>query len=304
MARNKKQSETLEKFMNRLIVQLQVNGQQRTMQHYQATLHSIMRYKQGLYLHQIDADLVQSFESYLKNVAKTCRNTSSFYLRILRAVYNRAVESGYVIQQHPFKNVYTGIDKTNKRAVSVEVIRSIKHLNQEELSPKQEMARDTFLMCFYLRGISFIDLAHLRKSDIKDGYLHYTRSKTGQRLSVKWEKAMQDIVAKYQHLTTYSPYLFPFLVGNERDAFRLYHNAESRIAYHLKKIGVKIGVQGKLTLYVARHSWATVARDRNVSVSVISQALGHDAEKTTQIYLRSIQSSEIDKANAEIIDSL
>ncbi len=302
---NKKQSETLEKFMNRIIDRLKVNGRYRTMQHYRSTLHSVKRYKQDVCLNQIDADLVQSYEAYLKNVEKVCRNTSSFYMRVFRAVYNQAVEKGYVPQRHPFKNVYTGIDRTNKCAIPIDVVSSIKNLNQ--LSPGQEMARDTFLMCFYLRGISFIDLAHLRKSDLKNGYLHYTRSKTGQRLLVKWEKEMQDFADKYRHLTTSSSYLFPYLVSEAKDKHeetKLYHNAEARIAYHLKKIGTKIGVKGKLTLYVARHSWATAARNRNVSISVISQALGHDSEVTTQIYLRSIQSSEIDKVNAEIIASL
>ena len=182
----------------------------------------------------------------------------------------------------------------------------------KDLTPKQELARDTFMMCFYLRGISFIDLAHLCKSDLKDGYLHYTRSKTGQRLSVRWEKDMQDIVDKYQAQTVSSPYLFPFLVGDSSNnhsgkqdkvqtELRLYHNAEARITYHLKKLGAKMGINGKLTLYVARHSWATAARDNQVSLSVISEALGHNSETTTQIYLRSIQTSEVDDANAKLL---
>ena len=167
-------------------------------------------------------------------------------------------------------------------------------------------------MSFYLRGISFIDLAHLRKSDLKDGYLHYTRSKTRQRLTIRWEKEMQELLEKYQAQTASSPYLFPFLVddGNKsqdktidkkKGTVRLYRNAEARISYHLRKLGTKIGIKGKLTLYVARHSWATAARDNHISISVISEALGHHSVTTTQIYLRSIKSSEVDDANARIL---
>ena len=123
---------------------------------------------------------------------------------------------------------------------------------------------------------------------------------------------MQKLLEKYQHQTVSSPYLFPFLVddGYKRqdktidrklDEVRLYHNAEARISYHLKKLGTKIGIKGKLTLYVARHSWATAARDNHISISVISEALGHHSEITTQIYLRSIKSSEVDDANAQIL---
>lgn len=228
------------------------------MLHYRATQNSIMQYRDGkdLTLSEIDADLVKSYEAYLKNVVGVCRNTSSFYLRIFRAVYNKAVGKGYAVEQKPLKHVYTGIDTTRKRAVSADMISSIKKLSHN-LSPMQKMTKDTFLMCFYLRGISFIDLAHLRKSDIKNGYLHYTRSKTGERLSVKLGKDMQAIVDKYHRLTSSSPYLFPFLVSHisaKQEESRLYHNAESRISYHLVKIGMKVGIQGKLTLYVARHS--------------------------------------------------
>ena len=112
-----------------------------------------------------------------------------------------------------------------------------------------------------------------------------------------------------------SPYLFPFLVddGNKSQdktidkknaTVRLYRNAEARISYHLRKLGTKIGIKGKLTLYIARHSWATAARDNDVSISVISEALGHHSETTTQIYLRSIKSSEVDDANAKILAAL
>ena len=112
-----------------------------------------------------------------------------------------------------------------------------------------------------------------------------------------------------------SPYLFPFLVDDRnksqdktidkmQEEARLYHNAEARISYHLRKLGTKIGIKGKLTLYIARHSWATAARDNDVSISVISEALGHHSETTTQIYLRSIKSSEVDDANAKILAAL
>ena len=318
MARSKKTSESLFSFMNILIALLLKNGQLRTMLHYKATLNSYMRFRAGkdITFKEIDAEEMQSYEAYLKNVAKVCANTSSFYLRILRATYNKAVEKGYATQQNPFKDVYTGIAKTNKRAIPTESVSSIKRLDSTiVLTPKQELARDTFMMCFYFRGISFIDLAHLRKSDLKDGFVSYTRSKTGQRISIRWEKDMQDIVDKYQAQTADSTYLFPFLASDTNsqkgsiqdkrlDELRLYHNAESRITYHLKKLGAKMGINGKLTLYVARHSWATTARDKNISISIISEALGHNSETTTQIYLRSIQSSEVDDANAEILASI
>ena len=318
MSRNKKTSESLFQFMNLLIALLQKNGQYRTSLHYKATLNSFKRYRddKDIALCEIDAEEMRSYEAYLHHTAEVCSNTSSFYLRILRATYNKAVAKGLTPQQHPFKEVYTGIAKTRKRAISTENVSQMKRLDSvKNLTPKEEMARDAFLMSFYLRGISFIDLAHLRKSNLKDGYLHYTRSKTRQRLTIRWEKDMQELMEKYQAQTASSPYLFPFLVddGNrsqnktidkKKEEVRLYHNAEARISYHLRKLGDKIGVKGKLTLYVARHSWATTARGNDISMSVISEALGHHSETTTQIYLNSIKSSEVDDANAQILAAL
>ena len=294
-------------FMNGIITQLHKNGQHKTWQHYRATFNSFMRFRQNrdISLRKMDAAMMESYEAYLKQ-QNVCRNTSSFYMRILRAVYNRAVEQGLIPQQYPFRRVYTGIDTTRKRAVSFDTIKLIQQLDLQQ-SPSSDLAKDTFLMSFYLRGISFIDLAHLKKSDIRDGYLHYNRSKTRQHITVKWEPQMQELVDKYKHLTQNSPYLFPFLHDNgdaEKPESQLYHNAESRITYHLKKIQRQLSIPGNLTLYVARHSWATAARDHHLPMSVISEGLGHDSETTTQIYLRSISSSEVDRFNANMLREL
>ena len=271
MSRNKKTSDSLFSFMNRLVALLMKNGQYRTSLHYKASLNSFKRYRDNkdIALREIDAEEMRSYEAYLHHTAKVCSNTSSFYLRILRATYNKAVVKGLTPQLHPFADVYTGIAKTVKRAIPVETVSQIRHLESvTRLTPEEEMARDTFLMSFYLRGISFIDLAHLRKSDLKDGYLHYTRSKTGQRLTIRWEKEMQDLLEKYQAQTVSLPYLFPFLVeeGNKsqentidrmQEEVRLYHNAEARISYHLRKLGAKIGIKGKLTLLTSSLFCAT-----------------------------------------------
>lgn len=308
-----KRTYTLVKFMTHIISQLKANGQSRTMRHYQATLNSFMRFRKNkdITLKQINADVIQSYEVYLKTEAQVCRNTSSFYLRILRAVYNKAQNIGLTrSQSNPFRLVYTGIDKTRKRAIPVDAIKNIKNLDLSH-SPSCEMAKDTFIMSYYLRGISFVDLAHLRKSNLRNGVLRYHRSKTHQQIAIQWHPKMQALVDKYtdkyRHCMSTSPYLFPFLANptnNKEDEEKLYHNAEARITYHLKKIAAKAGIPYNLTLYVARHSWATVARDHNIPLSVISEALGHDSEITTLTYLNSIQASKVDQLNAEMIDEL
>ena len=138
------------------------------------------------------SDLLMEYEAYLKNRGNS-PNTISFYMRILKAVYNRAVENGLTGQRNLFKSVYTGVEKTLKRAIHLNDIRRIKRLDLS-LKPHLDFARDMFLFCFYTRGMSFVDMAYLKKGDIANGILTYRRKKTGQQLFIRWEKCMQEII--------------------------------------------------------------------------------------------------------------
>ena len=305
--KSKSEKYSLVNFTNTIITQLYINHQHKSWQHYRATINSFMRYRHNkdISLRKINTNIIESYEAYLKR-QNVCRNTSSFYMRILRAIYNRAVDQRLVRQQYPFRRVYTGIDKTRKRAIHFNTIKQICRLNLPQ-AHAMDMARDAFLASFFLRGISFVDLAHLRKSDLRNGFLHYNRSKTRQQIIIRWEPQMQAIVDKYKHITHNSPYLFPFIIGNgDKPATdnQQYHNAEMRIAYNLKKIRHLLGITENLTMYVARHSWASAAHSLHQPISLISSALGHDSETTTQIYLRSFQSSDVDNLNAKILSEI
>ena len=164
-------------FMQSVINQLKRLNRIRTSETYAATLASIMKFRDGqdILLCEIDGDTMTLYEAWLK-VNGNCPNTTSFYMRILRAVYNRAVEKELVEQRYPFKHVYTGIDKTVKRAVPLKAVKRIKELDLT-LKPHLDYARDMFLFSFYTRGMSFIDMAYLKKSDLKNGILTYRRKR-------------------------------------------------------------------------------------------------------------------------------
>lgn len=293
--------QSFSRFMEEVITRLKRLGKERTAENYTATLNSFMRFRDGIdvLLDRISSDLMMEYEAYLKK-NDIAMNTVSFYMRILRAVYNRAVEKRLTEQQNPFRRVYTGIDKTVKRAISLKEIKRIKVL---DLSMKLslEFARDMFLFSFYTRGMSFIDMAYLKKSDLKNGILSYRRKKTEQRLFIKWEKYMQEIISRYP--TSETDYFLPIIrvVGDER---RQYRNALRLVNNKLKEIAAMAGLQANLTMYVSRHSWASIARSKNVPVSVISEGMGHDSEATTQIYLASLDNSMIDRANEMILRSI
>ncbi len=290
-------------FTGSLIAELKRTGRERTAERYTTVLNSFKRFMAGrddIPLDRVDSSLMVEYESYLK-ADGVCSNSSSFYMRGLRAIYNRAVDKELTVQRNPFKHVYTGIDKTVKRAIPLEAIRLIRDLDLT-LKPASDLARDLFMFSFYTRGMSFIDMAYLRKTDLKDNILSYRRQKTGQQLFIKWEKPMQEIVNKYD--TTGTPYLLPVIKEMERDRRRQYKSAIQLINNHLKRLGKQIGLTIPLTTYVARHGWASIARSKNIPISVISEAMGHDSEKTTLIYLASLDTSAVDKANSVILKSL
>ena len=285
-----------------LNVKLRKIGKSCMADRFTTTINSLRNYLKGddVPLEEVDEMKVLGYEQWLKERG-LCRNTTSFYIRNLRTIYNHAVAEKQVVSSSPFKHAYTGIDKTVKRALPLEIIKLLKDLDLS-LHPRMELARDMFLFSFYTRGMSFIDMAQLTQSNLQGGILTYRRQKTSQQLHIKWEPAMQEIVAKYK--AGGSPYLLPIAKGDEAVFRRQYKNAYSRITKQLKKIGEMIGLSIPLTTYVARHSWANIAKSKNVPVSTISEALGHDSEKTTQIYLSSLDTSVVDNANNLIINSL
>ena len=290
-------------FMQGVIAQLQQMGKQRTSETYRCTLKSFMQFREDkdVLLEDIDSDLMLMYEAYLRNKGLT-KNSTSFYMRILRAVYNRAVEKDLTINRNPFKHVYTGVDKTVKRAIPLKAIKQIKSLDLS-LQPSLDFARDMFLFSFYTRGMSFIDMAYLKKKDLSNGILSYRRRKTGQHLFIKWEKCMQEIVDKYD--TSQSNYLLPIIKPfGEIDERKQYIYAAHNINRCLKIIGKELGLSVSLTLYVARHAWASIAKSKKVPLSVISEGMGHDSEATTRIYLASLDTVAIDKANSMILKSL
>lgn len=289
-------------FMQAQIIRLKQNGKLRTSETYAVTLNSFKKFRgeKDIMLDSLNSDTMKSYEAWLQQRGLSS-NTISFYMRILRAVYNRAVEDEIIEDRTPFRHVYTGVEKTVKRALPISVIKSIKALDLS-LTPYLDFARDMFIMSFMLRGMSFIDMAFLRKSDLSNGYITYRRRKTGQQLKIEWTKDMQRILDKYP--ANSSNYLLPIIKNIGTNERYTYRNVGYNINHNLKVIAKKVGITIPLTLYVARHSWASAAKAKGIPLSVISEGMGHENERTTQIYLASLDTSVVDKANSIILKSL
>ena len=293
-------------FMKQVATGLQMEGNFGTAHVYRSSLNAIIAYrgKNDFVFSEVTSEWLKGFEVYLRS--RGCSwNTVSTYLRTFRAVYNRAVDlqkAPYV--PHLFRSVYTGTRADHKRALGDDDMKKVftKLSRASGVPLAVYQAQELFILMFSLRGMPFVDLAYLRKSDLRDNVITYRRRKTGQQLFIRWEKCMQEILDKYPVNET--EYLLPIITKRDEDYRKQYANELHRVNHLLKKIGKQLDLPIPLTMYVGRHSWASIAKSRNVPISVISEGMGHDSENTTQIYLASLDTTVVDKANKRILDLL
>lgn len=300
--RERVKNNTFFNFMEKSIVRLKEIGRLRTSETYASALRSFKKYRRDtdIMMENVSATVMEGYQGWLEERGAS-PNTVSFYFRILRAVYNRAVDDDLTENRRPFRHVYTGVEKTVKRALPLPVLKKIRRLDLA-MTPKLAFARDMFLLSFMLRGMSFIDMAYLKKTDLSNGYVTYRRRKTRQQLTIAWTKEMQEIVNRYPE--NESEYLLPIIRNPESNVRCVIKNVGEQVNNRLKKIAEMVELQVPLTMYVARHSWASIAKSRGVPVSVISEGLGHEKESTTRIYLAHLDTTVVDKANKMILKLL
>ena len=221
---------------------------------------------------------------------------------MLRSICNQASEQNIASlnTRELFENVFIGNEPTAKRAISPAIISRLLEADFSKNS-RLDFARDLFLLSFYLRGIPFVDLVHLRKTDVQGNMLVYFRQKTGQQLTVIIENCAKVILRKYASLCKESVYLLPVISAAGEEGHKQYRSALRVYNKRLNQISGILKLKTPLTSYVARHSWATTALQKGVPVSVISAGMGHASEKVTYIYLASFDNKTLSNANKKVI---
>ena len=290
------------RFMEERIHSFANKGKYKTARNCLCALKHLYAYCQGkdLPIKDLSPGLIADFQDYL--VRKGLKlNTVSLYLRMLRAAYNQAVEENIVSEdRHPFHKAFTGLEKTRKRAVSRVTVKRM--ITARLNDPHLDFARDLFLFSFYMQGMPFVDIAHLKKTQMADKCIVYRRSKTHRTLKVRIDPQAQRIIDKYRTVNPESPYIFPILQAEGSpdgydSALRVYNK-------RLHRIAKLIGLDEPLTSYVSRHTWASLARAQGISDTVICEAMGHNNVATTAIYLASLDTNVIASANRKLIASL
>lgn len=297
-----RKKENLEAFMVGVICQLEVEGRWGTAHVYRSTLRRVMDFSGGVSpcLSDVTTHWLAAFQNYL--IGRNLQwNSVSTYMRMLRAVYMRAVDAGKApYRPRLFGRVYTGTRVTVKRAVGEDTLHRLQNL-QLPAGSVLEKARCLFLLLFMLRGIPFVDLAYLRRSDLQQGCIAYRRRKTGAWLSVKVEPEAMELIGSLQNEDKDSFYLFPFVSAQGSEAYRQYQHALRRFNACLKKLGALMSSGALLSSYSARHSWATIANYRNYQCELICNAMGHSSVKVTETYLKPHTDERIGQMNRDII---
>ena len=305
-------------YMETVIVDLEKEGKFPAAHVYRSVLHSFTRFWNTPVSMRTDPasvpnvlapiqdvftpERLKEYETWLME-CECSPNTVSTYMRTLQAVYNRRMPPG-VAGYNPvlFKEVYTKVESRTKRALTAEQMRQLETTDFSALSLPQQRVLAYFLLMFMLRGMPFIDLAHLRKQDLQGRRIIYRRHKTGKLMVVDVPPDAFRLLQKYKNRTG-SEYLFPILneasPGKER--YHLYQDTLRRFNRELARLMKKLLPGVSVSSYTARHTWATLAYHSGTPLGLISQSLGHSSIRVTMSYLKPFDAEVIDKVNRQVI---
>lgn len=256
---------------------------------YERTIALVGEYSDcnSLVFEDVNVKWLNGFKVFLTQYCRS-KNGMSIHFRNLRALFNFAITQG-TITCYPFRMFKIEGQATEKRSMGIKQLRDFLNL---EVQPFQQPYKDTFILTFLLIGINIADLSQLM--EIKDDRIEYIRMKTGKVYNIKVEPEALQIIDKYrgtEHLLSWF------------DNRKVYNSYANRCNIELGKIGKNIDIDN-LTLYWARHTWATIAYELDIPDDTISRALGHSqtsGANVTQIYIRT-NSRKIDAANRKVID--
>lgn len=287
--------------MREYIAQLNREKRYSSAKSYQDALNSFIRYSgtDCIAYSAINKDNLRRYEAYL--LENGCmRNTISTYMRRLRCIYNKAVENGKAeFIPTLFKGIFTGVESKRKKSLPIEDLHRLMTVPVED--GKQRKTQLALCLMFLFGGMSFVDFAHLKTDNIKNGILDYNRQKTGTPMRLE---ILETAETMYKELSGEkvrdSGYLFPFLSGTRegREEYLEYNAALFRFNRNLKALKEFAGITSDVTSYTIRHSFAMTLKEQNVPIEMISELLGHKSIKTTQIYLRSFSLGKMTEVNS------
>lgn len=255
---------------------------------------------------ELTPELLEKYEVYMRSRGNE-NGGMAFKMRQIRAIFNKAINRKIISQDiYPFKyyKVSKLKAKPSKRALTVKDFKKLKDVNLSQF-PHLIEAYNYFMFSFYTRGMNFVDMMYLKKSDIVNDRLYYTRAKTKGRFNIEIVDKAQEIIDFYKDKTKNTSYVFPILLSDDMTPKQIEyrkHKVLSRYNRKLREIAKIAGVESHVTSYVARHSFATILKKKGTSTDLISELMGHSNVQITMTYLKEFDDEELDKANRRLLD--
>jgi integrase len=247
---------------------------------------------EDLLLKHITPDLMRRYRDYLIELGLTM-TFISIRICMIRAIYDRALHRRIIRfrQEYPFKNLRICVCATKRNFLTQDELRALWRLLKDSGKLSDELLRALayFMFCFHACGMPFVDMVFLKKTNVHGEHIIYIRKRTRQRMFITITDAMREIMAEFSTKSYDSPYLFPIIRPAERRERCQYEAAQTLLNRQLKFVGMAAGIEGIVSTYSARHSWAIVARDLNISADVIGKCLGHQDERETILFLASLE---------------
>lgn len=304
-------AQTVEEFYLSLIEDLKQKGRIGNSYAYLNSYNTLRNFNKGEKLNytfsHIDVPFCKKFEDWMRNKGNK-DTTLSYQFRTLRATYNKAIEAKIVAREkNPFIEYKLSHfnTKTIKRALSKNDILKIINANCTGQSKLRQLTHDLFSFSYLCGGISFVDIANLTRQNIVEDRLIYQRQKTHGNINLLLSKEASTIIAKYSTYQQEAEYLFPILHCKRHITPMQKSNRVHKICHQvnteLRAFAQELGITAEVTTYVARHSFATILKKSGVNIGIISQALGHQDIKTTQIYLSKFDNEQVDDAMKNLL---
>ena len=305
--KRKLQLATVDDFYQELIAQFTIDGKCGNRLIYKGSYNSLYTFTKGkldIPFSEIDVDWLKRYEKWLRS--KNNKDTTiSLLFRTLRSTYNKAIKvkcarkSDYPFDEYKINKFDT---RTQKRAISkADVLKFMQDVESNQ--PYAQLSKDVFVFSYFCGGINFTDIAQLTTLNIVEGRLHYVRQKTGKQVKIGIPYEAMAIIKKYESES--QGYLFPILDKKihktPMQKQNRIHKILAKVNKNLKMLSEQLGVNGNITTYVARHSFASVLKKSGVNIALISEALGHSDLGTTQIYLDSFDNEQMDEAMRNLL---
>jgi len=277
---------------------------------YKLALISFKKYRNKLYFENIDETFLKGYKIWMQKEGRSVA-TAQLYLRNLKAIFRQAIKDGFISERfYPFRNFSIGTTAKSKNVLYPQQIRML--WQYEPINNEEKRAKNYFFFCYLANGMNFKDAVYLKPQVVKSESLYFIREKTkntnavaNKKINIYLHIELIEIMQQLKNCADENhEYLFPILNGCKTLIEK--HNTQNEerriINKKLNQIGLKLGFDFKLTLNLARHSFATRLKLDGTPLSFISDALGHSTTKTTEHYMKSIPDENIKRISDSLLN--